>query len=120
LLGLSNQLMLESANSGAITINSIIYSTGPVPPAPQPPTPTVQPTSCPINFSDVPSSNAFYNYIKILVCRGVISGYSNGTFQPGGNLSRGQVTKFVVNAAGLNDPVPNNRQTFQDVPPSSP
>ena len=51
-----------------------------------PPTPT---------FSDVAASNVFYPFIETAVCHGVISGYSNGTFQPNANAFRGQIAKIV-------------------------
>jgi competence protein ComEC len=51
-----------------------------------------------------------------LACRGIISGYSDGTFKPGNEITRGQIAKMVSNAAGLeNDPGP---QIFEDVDPT--
>ena len=57
-----------------------------------------------------------------LKCNDVISGYSDGTFRPGINVTRGQAMKFVINGARekqndptflpINDPPP----TFPDVP----
>ena len=77
-------------------------------------------TPCAISFTDVDANNPFYPFIRCLACRLIISGYSDGTFRPGANVTRGQVTKFVAQAAGLTAPVPTTQQTFEDVPNSNP
>ena len=96
---------------------------------PPPPTLTVPPhtataaptetrvpsTPCAISFSDVQPGDTFYPYVRCLACRGIVSGYSDGTFHPNDNVTRGQLSKIVANAAGLNEPVEG--QTFSDVPP---
>jgi hypothetical protein len=69
-------------------------------------------------FTDVDEYNPFYVYIKCLYCRGIVSGYSDNTFRPYDNITRGQMSKIVSNAAGFNDPV--SGQTYTDVPPSHP
>jgi hypothetical protein len=51
--------------------------------------------------------------------RAGLSGYADGTFRPGADVTRGQVAKIVAVAAGYQDAIPANRQTFQDVPPGS-
>lgn len=48
-------------------------------------------------FSDVLPDSPFYMYIERLVKRGIISGYADGTFQPGNLASRGQMAKIVSN-----------------------
>jgi hypothetical protein len=69
-------------------------------------------------FSDVPVTNTFYANIHCLACRGIISGYSDGTFRPFNDITRGQIAKMVSNAAGFGeDPGP---QIYEDVPPGSP
>jgi hypothetical protein len=68
----------------------------------------------------VPETHPFYVYIRCLACRGIISGYADGTFRPDSNITRGQVTKMVANAAALFDPVPSTQQTFTDVPVGQP
>jgi hypothetical protein len=73
-----------------------------------------------VNFTDVDLYNPFYVYIRCLACRGIISGYSDGTFRPYNNVTRGQAAKMVVSAAGFTDPIASTQQTFTDVPPSSP
>ncbi|HKP51035.1 MAG TPA: S-layer homology domain-containing protein [Chloroflexia bacterium] len=75
-------------------------------------------TPCTISFTDVPPDHTFYSFIRCLACRGIISGYSDGTFQPGNDITRGQIAKMVSNSAGFNeDPGP---QIYEDVPPASP
>ena len=67
------------------------------------PTP-VAPTPCPIQFSDVPEGSTFYVYVRCLACRGIVSGYGDGTFRPNNNVTRGQLSKIVSNAAGFGIP----------------
>ena len=77
------------------------------------PVPTVTP--CAINFSDVLPTDYFYVPVRYLFCAGAISGYSDGTFRPYANTTRGQLTKIVVLAEGwtlYTPPTP----TFSDVP----
>jgi uncharacterized delta-60 repeat protein len=69
-------------------------------------------------FSDVPPGSPFYEFVERMARRGVIGGYADGTFRPGANATRGQISKIVSNAAGLNDAVTG--QTFSDVPASNP
>ncbi len=84
-------------------------------------TPTGTPSAlCAITFSDVPADNPFYAYVRCLVCRGIASGYPDGTFRPGNNVTRGQIAKIVANSANLTDLVSQEQQTFEDVPASSP
>jgi hypothetical protein len=48
------------------------------------------------HFSDVPTSNPFYTFIETAFNHAIISGYSDGTFRPGNNVTRGQLSKIVV------------------------
>jgi hypothetical protein len=50
------------------------------------------------HFSDVPAANPFYGYIETAYNHGVISGYSDGTFRWGSNVTRGQLSKIMVQA----------------------
>ena len=80
--------------------------------------PTSTLTPCTISFSDVPSDSTFYTWITCLACRNIISGYSDGTFRPGNDITRGQIAKIVSNAAGFDeDP---GAQIYEDVPNGSP
>ena len=78
--------------------------------------PTVTPTStaCALTFSDVPEGSTFYPYIRCLACRGIVSGYPDGTFHPNDDVTRGQLAKIVSNAAGFTDTPPG--QLYEDVP----
>ena len=73
-------------------------------------------TSCAISFTDVQPGSTFYPYVQCLACRDVIGGYSDGTFRPNADVTRGQLSKIVANAAGFSEAVTG--QTFTDVPPS--
>jgi hypothetical protein len=88
-----------------------------------PPTATATPTACLIEFTDVPEGSTFYDVIRCLACRGIISGYASGCetgdpcFRPGNNVTRSQLAKIVSNAAGFDDD-PGGQQ-FEDVPVGS-
>jgi photosystem II stability/assembly factor-like uncharacterized protein len=77
---------------------------------------TTTPITCNMQFTDVAANNTFYANIMCLACQGFISGYSDGTFRPNNEVTRGQLAKIVANAAGYNEPV--SGQTFTDVPPT--
>ncbi len=78
------------------------------------------PAACVVAFTDVPPGSVFYPYITCLACRGIVSGYQDGTFRPANTLSRGQLAKVVAGGAGFPDAIPATRQTFADVPPGHP
>jgi hypothetical protein len=78
-------------------------------------TATLTATPCAMNFSDVNTTDYFYQPVLYLYCRHVISGYIDNTFRPYNNTTRGQLAKIVVLAQGwaiYSPAVP----TFQDVP----
>jgi hypothetical protein len=83
-------------------------------------TSTATATACTITFTDVPATDPFYTFIRCLACRGIISGYADGTFRPGNNVTRGQLSKIVSNAAAFNDVIPQSQQRFTDVPHDNP
>ncbi|HEX8230379.1 MAG TPA: S-layer homology domain-containing protein [Chloroflexia bacterium] len=91
--------------------------------------------TCTLNFADVPSTGAgstFYDSVRCLACKNIISGYPcggpgeacNGNddpyYRPGANVTRGQLSKIIANSAGLDDPIAEGQQQFADVPPGSP
>src|SRR5207244_6108445 len=45
------------------------------------------------HFSDVDESNIFYDYIETAYNRGIITGYSDGTFRPDNNVTRAQLDR---------------------------
>ncbi len=69
------------------------------------------------SFSDVHYGDFYYEYIYYLACHGIVSGYSDTTFRPQNNVSRGQLCKIVANSAGFNEPP--SGQLFEDIPPDS-
>src|SRR5207253_2197465 len=63
------------------------------------------PTPCPVNFTDVPSTNNAYAAIRYLYCANAISGYSCGGkdepcpgqyFRPNNETTRAQLSKIIV------------------------
>jgi len=67
------------------------------------------------HFSDVPPGSLFYAFVETAFAHGIVSGYSDGTFQPGNPVTRGQLAKIIVAAQGwpLVTPAPGH---FRDVP----
>jgi hypothetical protein len=52
------------------------------------------------HFSDVPVGSTFYAYIETAVNVGILGGYADGTFRPSTSVTRAQLSKIVVGAAG--------------------
>jgi N-acetylneuraminic acid mutarotase len=96
----------------------------PVPPSatPVPPTHTPVPpsaTPCAMAFTDVAAGAYYYEPVRYLACRGVISGYDDHTFRPANVTTRGQMVKIIVRAFGYAPSVPD-QPTFTDVPLTHP
>jgi hypothetical protein len=70
------------------------------------------------HFSDVPPAYPFYPFIETAVHHGIISGYSDGTFRPGADVTRGQIAKIIVGAQGWAIDTSGGPH-FTDVPPGS-
>lgn len=69
-------------------------------------------------FSDVYTTDYFYEQVKYLYCEGAVSGYADSTFRPYNYTTRGQVSKIIVLAKGW--PLQNpGTPTFNDVPAGS-
>jgi hypothetical protein len=49
-------------------------------------------------FSDVPVGSPFFQHVETAVQHQIISGYADGTFKPGNNATRGQISKILYNA----------------------
>src|SRR3954470_18902065 len=77
-------------------------------------------SGCALSFDDVAADNPFYSFIGKLACADIVGGYDDNTFRPGANVTRGQLAKFVANAAGYQDEIPGSRQSFSDVPADNP
>lgn len=83
-------------------------------------------------FEDVPVGSTFYEYVWRLADRGIVRGYDCGGagepcvgpgnlpyFRPNANVTRGQLSKVVAQAAGLLGGGPATGQQFEDVPEGS-
>lgn len=81
------------------------------------PSPTFTP--CPISFSDVHTSDYFYEDVRCVYCLGAVSGYADGTFRPFNNTTRGQMAKIIVIALQIAIATPTGTPTFNDVLPGS-
>jgi hypothetical protein len=78
-------------------------------------------TPCSITFSDVNTTDYFYEPVRYLYCRGVISGYGDNTFRPYNDTTRAQMVKIVVLGFGYAISTPAaGAYTFHDVPPTAP
>lgn len=66
-------------------------------------------------FKDVPSDSFAYGAINDLTQRGIIHGYKDGTFKPGGTVTRGQFAAFLVRYLNL----PDADSKFKDLPKSA-
>jgi hypothetical protein len=69
-------------------------------------------------FSDVPASHPFFEYVQAASSRHLVAGYSDDTFRPYNNVTRGQIAKIVVGATGAEMSVPSV-PSFTDVPAGS-
>jgi hypothetical protein len=70
------------------------------------------------HFSDVPATNPFYIYIETAYNNDIITGYADGTFRPGNNVTRGQFSKMVQKGFAI--PVDTGGGPhFSDVAPGS-
>lgn len=68
-----------------------------------------------LSFSDVPDSNPYAPGILDLKTRGVITGFTDGTFRPNQRMTRQQFAKVVVKALGLTV-TGKEACSFSDVP----
>jgi hypothetical protein len=70
------------------------------------------------DFIDVPTTDTFYSYIEAAFHAGIISGYADHTFHPYASITRGQLSKLIVGAAGW--PIDTSGGPhFTDVPADS-
>jgi hypothetical protein len=58
-------------------------------------------------FRDLHTSNKFYVYIMTLKCRGVVNGYSDGSYRPDQYVTRAEAMKFIINGARIRTNNPN-------------
>jgi len=70
-------------------------------------------------FADVPQGFWAFEQVGACVAAGIVSGYDNGTYQPGNAVTRDQMAAYISRAlAGGDDKVPafTGTPTFPDVP----
>ena len=68
------------------------------------------------SFSDVADSHWASPYIEACVEAGIISGYADGTYLPGQNVTRAEIAKMIAVAVGLDaDSTEDLTSTFADV-----
>jgi subtilisin family serine protease len=67
------------------------------------------------DFKDVPSSHPFYKEITSLKCAKIINGFPDGTYRPNLNVNRGQMAKFIFNAAKMKNNLNCAYPQFPDV-----
>lgn len=53
------------------------------------------------NFSDVKTDDYFYEAVNDFTSRGIIQGYSDGSFRPYANVTRAQAAKLITKTLGL-------------------
>ena len=51
-----------------------------------------------LSFTDVPIDSVFCKHVHYLWAKGIIGGCGTGTYCPTGEVTRGQMAKFLVNA----------------------
>ena len=83
-----------------------------------PPAPTWTPGPCGMRFLDLPDDYWAYAFVADLFCRGVVSGYDDGTFRPAYGSTRGQFAKMLVLGMGWT-PYNPLYPDFTDVPADS-
>jgi hypothetical protein len=71
------------------------------------------------HFLDVPSDDTFYSYVETAYNQGIISGYGDGRFRPGEQITRAQLAKVVVLSQSWTSDTAGGPH-FSDVPTSSP
>ncbi len=67
-------------------------------------------------FTDVTPDMLFYHYIEAINAEGITTGYPDGTYRPGENVTRGEMAAFLARGLGLEDPGVTET-SFSDVSP---
>lgn len=49
-----------------------------------------------LSFTDVPEGHKYYDALEFLKTRGIVDGYSDGTFRPDGTINRAEAMKIIV------------------------
>lgn len=80
--------------------------------------PSSEPLPSALTFSDVPDNHRFAEAIDDLAGRGILSGFSDGTFRPGEGVTRQQFAKIIVSALGF-IPSEDDVWAYPDVSPTA-
>lgn len=67
-------------------------------------------------FPDVPSTHTFYHDIERLYEKGIIRGFSDGTYRPDSYVTRAEIAVMIINGLGEATTYSDNKQIFSDVP----
>lgn len=70
-------------------------------------------TALAATFTDVPAGKWYSAGVEYCASQGFVTGYSNGTFKPGNNITRAELAVVMNKMLGLKSPANN---TFSDVP----
>ncbi|AFZ21114.1 S-layer homology domain-containing protein [Allocoleopsis franciscana] len=102
----------EAPQAGSTTIPIIV----PAPLAEASPTPTPVAAATPIKFTDVPQDLWARPYIEALASRGIVSGFPDGTFKPGGAITRAEFAALLQKA--FEQQPTSTALNYKDVPTS--
>lgn len=72
------------------------------------------------NFSDVNGGNWFASYVSFAVMKNYVSGYNDGTFRPGNNITRAEAAKILAlvhEEVVYGTPAPENQPPQQEEQP---
>ncbi|MEK4128681.1 S-layer homology domain-containing protein [Solibacillus sp. FSL W8-0474] len=75
----------------------------------------VAPATAEASFKDLKTTDYFYNDILNLQPRGIIQGFTDGTFRTNAEVTRGQAAKILAGVLGL-DTVNVSNPGFKDIP----
>ena len=77
---------------------------------------TVSPQAFPLErFTDVPTTHPFFAQIDWVAANGIASGFADGTYRPGGSVTRQAMAAFLHRLAGAPPGPTLTRASFRDV-----
>ncbi|MEN6328078.1 MAG: S-layer homology domain-containing protein [Syntrophomonas sp.] len=69
-------------------------------------------------FTDLPSTQPDYAYIKFLTANNIVNGFADGSFRPNQSISRAEMATLLVKAQQLNDETKSGQAGYNDVAPT--
>ena len=69
-------------------------------------------------YSDVESDYSYKTAVDYITEKGIVEGYSDGTFKPTSKINRAEFTKIIVEAKLGKEPMESSADCFPDVPKS--